>query len=67
MLELLMKRRSIRKYKPEAVSEDALKKIMQAALLSPSSRGRTPWEFVVVQNSETLKALGKSRHPQQAF
>ena len=67
MLELLMKRRSIRKYKPEAVSEDALKKIMQAALLSPSSRGRTPWEFVVVQNSETLKALGKCRHPQQAF
>ncbi len=67
MLELLMKRRSIRKYKPEAVSEDALKKIMQAALLSPSSRGRTPWEFVVVQNSETLKALGKCRHPQQTF
>ena len=67
MLELLMKRRSIRKYKPEAVSEDALKKIMQAALLSPSSRGRTPRAFVVVQNKDTLKALGKCRHPQQAF
>ena len=67
MLELLMKRRSIRKYKPEAVREDTLQKIMQAALLSPSSRGRTPWEFVVVQNKDTLKALGKCRHPQQAF
>ncbi|MBQ2448529.1 MAG: nitroreductase family protein, partial [Peptococcaceae bacterium] len=55
MLELLMKRRSIRKYKPETVSEESLRKIMQAALLSPSSRGRNPWEFIVVQNKETLQ------------
>ena len=67
MLELLMKRRSIRKYKAEAVSEESLRKIMQAALLSPSSRGKNPWEFVVVQNKDTLKALGRCRHPQQAF
>lgn len=58
MLDLLMKRRSIRKYKQEPVEAAKLEKIIQAALLSPSSRGRTPWEFVVVQNRETLKALG---------
>ena len=67
MLDLLMKRRSIRKYKQEPVEAAKLEKIIQAALLSPSSRGRTPWEFVVVQNRETLKALGRCRHPQQAF
>ena len=67
MLDLLMKRRSIRKYKQEPVEVAKLEKIIQAALLSPSSRGRTPWEFVVVQNRETLKALGRCRHPQQAF
>lgn len=67
MLDLLMKRRSIRNYKQEAVDADKLQKIIQAALLAPSSRGRTPWEFVVVQNRETLQALGKCRHPQQVF
>ena len=67
MLDLLMKRRSIRKYKQEPVEAAKLEKIIQAALLSPSSRGRTPWEFVVVQNREILKALGRCRHPQQAF
>ncbi len=67
MLDLLMKRRSIRKYKQEPVAADKLEKIMQAALLSPSSRGRTPWEFVVVQNRETLQEMGKCRHPQQVF
>ena len=67
MLDLLMKRRSIRKYKQEPVEAAKLEKIIQAALLSPSSRGRTPWEFVVVQNRETLKALGRCRHPQQVF
>lgn len=67
MLDLLMKRRSIRKYKQEPVEAEKLEKIMQAALLSPSSRGKNPWEFVVVQNPETLNELGKCRHPKQAF
>ncbi len=67
MLDLLMKRRSIRKYQPEAVAPEKIEKLIQAALLSPSSKGKNPWELVVVQNKETLQALGKCRHPQQAF
>ncbi len=67
MLDLLMKRRSIRKYQPEAVEPEKIEKLVQAALLSPSSKGKNPWEMIVVQNKETLKELGKCRHPQQAF
>ena len=67
MLELLMKRRSIRKYAEQPVEAEKLQKIVQAGLLAPSSRGRNPWEFVVVQNRDTLQALGRCRHPQQAF
>lgn len=67
MLDLLLKRRSIRRYQPKAVEAQALQKVLQAALLAPSSRGRNPWEFVVVEDKNTLKALGQCRHPQQAF
>ena len=67
MLDLLLKRRSIRRYQPKAVEAQALQKVLQAALLAPSSRGRNPWEFVVIEDKNTLKALGQCRHPQQAF
>ena len=67
MLDLLLNRRSIRKYTAEAVSEADLDKILKAGLLSPSGRNRTPWEYIVVQDKDTLNALGKCRHPQQPF
>lgn len=67
MLEVLLKRRSIRKFAEQPVSEDALQQVLQAALLAPSSRGRNPWAFIVVEDKDTLQQLGKCRHPQQAF
>ena len=38
MLDLLKKRRSIRKYKDREVEEEKVDSIVKAALLSPSSR-----------------------------
>lgn len=67
MLELLRRRRSIRKFEEQPVEEAQLQKVLQAALLAPSSRGRTPWEFIVVTERATLQQLGGCRHPQQAF
>ncbi|MBQ2860693.1 MAG: nitroreductase family protein, partial [Peptococcaceae bacterium] len=67
MLDLLLHRRSIRKFTSEPVAEADLQKILQAGLLSPSGRNKTPWEFVVVQDKASLQALGKCRHPEQPF
>lgn len=67
LVEVLLKRRSIRKYKDAAVAEEKMERILQAALLAPSSRGKTPWEFVVVQDKAMLQEFGKCRHPQQVF
>lgn len=67
MLNLLMKRRSIRKYEQKPVAAEQLQKVLQAGLLAPSSRGRTPWEFILVQDQETLQKLGGCRHPKQPF
>ena len=61
LLELMLNRRSVRKYTGELISEDKLKLILQAGLSSATSKNRKPWEFVVVQEKEKLQALTKCR------
>lgn len=57
MLEVLKKRRSIRKFKDREVPKEEIDKLVKAALLSPSSRSICPWEFVVVTDKNILEKL----------
>ena len=61
LLQLMLQRRSVRKYTGEAIPEDKIKLILQAGLASATSKNRKPWEFVVVQEKETLQKLAKCR------
>lgn len=61
LMELLQQRRSVRNYTGQTVPEEALNKVLQAGLLSPSGRGICPWEFIVVRNRETLDRIAHSR------
>lgn len=67
MLELLYKRRSIRKYKDILVEEEKINKIIEAALLAPSGRNLKPCEFVVVTNKEIIKKLAESKETGAQF
>ena len=55
--ELLINRRSIRRYTSEPVDADQVRMIMEAALMSPSSKSVRPWQFVVVDDKEMLERL----------
>ena len=61
MLELLHKRRSIRRFQPQPVEEEKVGQLIEAMLRAPSSRGRNPWEFVVVTEPDQLQALGRAK------
>ena len=61
LLKLLQVRRSIRKYKDEAIPEDKLTNIVRAGLLAPSSRGIYPVEFVVVRDKNALERFSESK------
>lgn len=61
LLELLRKRRSIRKYQQTAVEPEKIEQLIEAALRSPSSRGFNPWEFVVVTDHKTLAQLSTAK------
>ena len=60
-IELLKKRRSCRRFTDEPVNKESIEHILKAALMSPSGHRYNPWEFYVVQDKETLKALSVSK------
>ncbi len=56
--ECIRSRRTVRDYKPDPIPPEALYKILQAARWAPSSSNTQKWHFVVVQDRDTLTALG---------
>lgn len=57
--EALKARRTVRKFKPEPVSDESLGRILEAARWAPSSRNQQPWHLVVVKDRERLKTIGE--------
>lgn len=55
--ELLVNRRSIRRYTTQDVSADDVKLILEAALMAPTSKSSRPWQFVVVDDKDMLERL----------
>ncbi len=53
----IYERRSIRKYRPDAVPDDAVREIIRAGTFAPSAMNAQPWRFVVIRNREMIKRL----------
>ena len=66
-IDLLRKRRSIRQFQEKVVEQEKINALTEAALRAPSSRSLNPWEFIVVQNKETLEALSQVKPHGAAF
>jgi len=56
-LEAIKTRRSVRKYKPDPVSKEVLKTLVDAGRLAPTARNEQPWEFVVVTDAAKRQRL----------
>jgi nitroreductase len=56
-LGFIFGRRSIRAYTPQAVSDEAVQKLLEAAMAAPSAAATDPWRFVVVKNREMLSRI----------
>ena len=52
--------RSVRSYKPEKISDDSLKLILDAGRCAPSGFNVQPWHFIVVSQPGTLKKFGET-------
>jgi nitroreductase len=59
VIENIKKRRTIRKFKPEQITEEKLNIILEAGLYAPSAGGRQGVLFVVSQDKDTNEKLGR--------
>ncbi|NDV69562.1 nitroreductase family protein [Dysgonomonas sp. 25] len=59
--ELITKRRSTRKFTEEKLNPEQVEAILKAALKSPSSKSKTPWQFVVIEDKEQLQKLSQCK------
>ncbi len=56
LIEKIITRRSIRKYKPGTIDEEKIVEILKAAQYAPSAVNKQPWHFIVVDDK---KLFGK--------
>jgi nitroreductase len=56
-LEAILSRRSIRTYSSEAVTEEEVRTLLEAAMAAPSAGNEQPWQFVVLTARATLEQI----------
>jgi nitroreductase len=67
MIELLRNRRSIRKFTSEQIDRASITILTEAALRAPSSRGKNPWEFILVDDPQTIRGLSQAKQHGSEF
>ena len=58
LLELVLKRRSVRRYKTARIDDEIIDEILKVGLAAPTAFGNHDVEFVVVRNSDTIQKVG---------
>lgn len=53
----IMRRRTIRKFKNNQISDENLQQILDCAIHAPNSRNSQQWHFTVVQNADMISKL----------
>ena len=62
-MDMIFKRRSIRKYKSDPVSKELIHEIIKAGIAAPSAGNQQPWHFIVLDNRKILDWIPDNIHP----
>ena len=57
VIEAILTRRTIRKYRPEPVKREVLEKIIECGVYAPSALNKQSWEIRVVETPELLNEI----------
>lgn len=58
-MDAIFKRRSIRRFTGQDVSEDSIKKVLAAGMSAPSAGNEQPWHFILIKDKEALRKLSE--------
>jgi nitroreductase len=54
---VFQQRRSVRKFRPDAVPDADIKKMIDAARLAPTSGNQQPWKFLVIRDRDKINQM----------
>jgi coenzyme F420-0:L-glutamate ligase/coenzyme F420-1:gamma-L-glutamate ligase len=57
LMDIIRTRRSIRRYRADAVPRAVVEDLIEAARWSPSAHNRQPWRFAIIEAAETRQVL----------
>ncbi len=57
---LMRSRRSIRRYRPDAVRRDVLERLFESAAAAPSAHNRQPWRYLVIEDAAAKSTLARA-------
>jgi len=58
-IDMIYVRRSIRKFRPDPVPEDSIRRLLEAANAAPSAHNTQPWRFVVLRDAGARRLLAE--------
>lgn len=61
-MEAILTRRSVRKFTGEIIPDELYDKLLRAAMQAPSARNDQPWQFIIIDNRDTMDAISRF-HP----
>ena len=59
LMKLLKERRSIRRYRPDAVPDEMIEQLLEAGRWAPSATNRQPWTFIVVRDEAIRRQVAE--------
>jgi len=60
LMNVIKKRRSVRRYSSQEIREEVIKEILEAARLAPSAKNLQEWKFIVVRDRATKERLAEA-------
>lgn len=66
-VDLISTRRSTRKFTAEEITQEEVVSLMKAALMSPASKRSNPWQFILIDDKETLQKVAHCKEHGSAF
>ncbi len=60
LLDIIRLRRSIRRYRADAVPDSEVMRLLEAARWAPSAHNRQPWRFAVLRSAASRQKLAKA-------
>ena len=65
--DLIKSRRSMRKFTTEELTQEEVVTLLKAALMSPTSKRTNSWQFIAVDDKETLEKLSYCKEASASF